>query len=50
MGGLEVARIGLGIVAADAVTLSPDQLSRLDILAEPAGDHHTAAQTWMIDR
>lgn len=37
-------------VAADAVTLTPDQLSRLDNLAAPAGDHHTEAQMRMIDR
>ncbi|WP_454792957.1 aldo/keto reductase [Mycolicibacterium lutetiense] len=37
-------------IAADAVTLSPDQLSRLDNLAAPAGDHHTEAQMRMIDR
>ncbi|MFV8161635.1 aldo/keto reductase [Mycobacterium sp. 134] len=37
-------------VAADAVTLSADQLSRLDNLAPAAGDHHTAAQMRMIDR
>lgn len=37
-------------IAADAVTLTPDQLSRLDNLAAPAGDHHTEAQMRMIDR
>ncbi|MFN6548766.1 aldo/keto reductase [Mycolicibacterium septicum] len=37
-------------VAADAVTLTADQLSTLDNLAPAAGDHHTAAQMRMIDR
>lgn len=37
-------------IAADAVTLTPDQLSQLDNLAAPAGDHHTEAQMRMIDR
>lgn len=37
-------------VAADAVTLSADQLSRLDNLAPAAGDHHSEAQMRMLDR
>ncbi|CRZ17475.1 aldo/keto reductase [Mycolicibacterium neworleansense] len=37
-------------VAADAVTLSDDQLASLDNLAPAAGDHHTEAQMRMIDR
>lgn len=37
-------------VAADAVTLSAEQLSRLDNLAPAAGAHHSEAQMRMIDR
>jgi aryl-alcohol dehydrogenase-like predicted oxidoreductase len=37
-------------VAADAVTLTSEQLATLDRLTPPAGDHHTEAQMRMIDR
>ncbi len=37
-------------VAADAVTLRPDQLATLDGMAPAAGDHHTETQMRMIDR
>lgn len=37
-------------VAADAVTLTSEQLATLDRLTPPAGDHHTEAQMQMIDR
>ncbi|WP_280832666.1 aldo/keto reductase [Mycolicibacterium frederiksbergense] len=37
-------------VAADAVTLSADQLSRLDNLAPAAGDQNSEAQMRMLDR
>lgn len=35
---------------ADAVELTPDQLSRLDRLTPPMGGHHAAAQMGWIDR
>jgi aryl-alcohol dehydrogenase-like predicted oxidoreductase len=37
-------------VAADGVTLSADQLAKLDSATPAAGDHHNAAQMQMIDR
>ncbi|MBP2455435.1 aldo/keto reductase [Mycolicibacterium lutetiense] len=37
-------------IAADAVTLTADQLSSLDNLAPAAGDHHSADQMRMLDR
>jgi aryl-alcohol dehydrogenase-like predicted oxidoreductase len=37
-------------VGADAVKLTPDQLSRLDRLTPPKGGHHAEAQMGWIDR
>lgn len=37
-------------VGADSVHLSAEQLSQLDNLLPPAGDHHSAAQLQWIDR
>ncbi len=37
-------------VGADAVELTPDQLSRLDRLTPPVGGHHAEAQMGWIDR
>ncbi|MGZ4510616.1 MAG: aldo/keto reductase [Mycobacterium sp.] len=37
-------------VGADAVELTPDQLSRLDRLTPPVGGHHAEAQLRWIDR
>jgi aryl-alcohol dehydrogenase-like predicted oxidoreductase len=37
-------------VAADAVELTAEQITRLDDLTPPAGDHHNEAQLRMIDR
>ncbi|OBB89926.1 aldo/keto reductase [Mycobacterium sp. 852002-30065_SCH5024008] len=37
-------------VSADAVELTPDQLSRLDRLTPPQGGHHAEAQMGWIDR
>ncbi|OBF58927.1 aldo/keto reductase [Mycobacterium sp. 852002-53434_SCH5985345] len=37
-------------VGADAVELTPDQLSRLDRLTPPRGGHHAEAQMGWIDR
>ena len=37
-------------VGADAVELTPDQLSRLDRLTPPVGSHHAEAQMGWIDR
>ena len=37
-------------VAASAVTLSPEQVAKLDNLTPPAGDHHNEQQMQMIDR
>ncbi|OBH88622.1 aldo/keto reductase [Mycobacterium sp. E2733] len=37
-------------VGADAVELTPDQLSRLDRLTPPKGGHHAEAQMGWIDR
>jgi aryl-alcohol dehydrogenase-like predicted oxidoreductase len=37
-------------VAADAVELTPAQLSRLDAIPPAAGEHHTAEQMRMIER
>lgn len=37
-------------VGADAVTLTPDQLRRLDELPAPEGEHHTAEQMRLIER
>ncbi|WP_369990586.1 aldo/keto reductase [Streptosporangium sp. 'caverna'] len=34
--------------AADALTLTPEQTTRLDALADAAGDHHNEAQMKMI--
>ncbi|MCX4095849.1 aldo/keto reductase [Nocardia sp. alder85J] len=36
-------------IGADGLTLTADQLARLDGLTPPAGDHHTAAQMRMIE-
>jgi aryl-alcohol dehydrogenase-like predicted oxidoreductase len=32
------------------VTLTPEQVSRLDNITQPLGDHHSAAQMAMFDR
>jgi aryl-alcohol dehydrogenase-like predicted oxidoreductase len=37
-------------VAADDVELTADQLSRLDDIAPPVGDHHSEEQRLMLDR
>ena len=37
-------------VGADAITLSAEQLERLDSLPPAAGDHHNEAQMRMIER
>jgi aryl-alcohol dehydrogenase-like predicted oxidoreductase len=37
-------------VAAEAVELTTEQITRLNDLTPPAGDHHTEAQLRMIDR
>jgi aryl-alcohol dehydrogenase-like predicted oxidoreductase len=37
-------------VAAEAVELTTEQITRLNDLTPPAGDHHTEAQLGMIDR
>ena len=37
-------------IGADAVQLTPDQISRLDALPPPAGDHHSEEQMRMIER
>ena len=37
-------------VAADALTLTAEQLAGLDALTPPAGDHHNEQQMAMIDR
>ena len=37
-------------VAADDVTLTADQLRRLDEIAPPIGDHHSEAQMQLLDR
>lgn len=37
-------------VAADAVTLTAEQLSRLDNVSPAVGDHHSEAQMEMLDR
>ena len=37
-------------VGADTVTLTPDQLRRLDELPAPEGEHHTAEQMQLIER
>ena len=37
-------------VAADAVTLTTEQLSRLDNVSPAAGDHHSEAQMQLLDR
>jgi aryl-alcohol dehydrogenase-like predicted oxidoreductase len=36
--------------AADSVELTPEQITRLDNLTPPAGDHHNEAQMQMLDR
>jgi aryl-alcohol dehydrogenase-like predicted oxidoreductase len=48
-GTKRVSRVAENI-AADTVTLSADQLTRLDALAAAAGDHYNEAQMGMIDR
>jgi len=37
-------------IAADTVTLGPEQIRRLDELPAPSGEHHDEAQMAMIDR
>jgi aryl-alcohol dehydrogenase-like predicted oxidoreductase len=48
-GTKRVSRLEENVAAAD-VTLTPDQLTRLDDLTPPAGDHHNEAQLRMIER
>jgi diketogulonate reductase-like aldo/keto reductase len=36
--------------AADAVTLTPEQIATIDALPMAEGDHHTAEQMQMIER
>jgi aryl-alcohol dehydrogenase-like predicted oxidoreductase len=36
--------------AADSVELTPEQITRLDNLTPPAGDHHNEAQMQMLGR
>ncbi|CAA9255210.1 MAG: hypothetical protein AVDCRST_MAG54-2197 [uncultured Actinomycetospora sp.] len=46
---LRVSRLEENL-GADAVTLTPDQLRRLDELAALEGEHHTAEQMQLIER
>ncbi|WP_369797913.1 aldo/keto reductase [Nocardia sp. BMG111209] len=48
-GTKRVSRLEENVTAAD-LTLTPEQLSRLDNLTPPAGDHHNEAQMRMIER
>jgi aryl-alcohol dehydrogenase-like predicted oxidoreductase len=48
-GTKRVARVEENI-AADAVTLTADQLARLDNVSPAAGDHHTEEHMQMLDR
>ena len=48
-GTKRVSRVEENIAAGD-VTLSPEQVAKLDNLTPPAGDHHNEQQMQMIDR
>ncbi|MQY27456.1 aldo/keto reductase [Nocardia aurantia] len=48
-GTKRVSRLEENAAAAD-LTLTPEQLTRLDSLTPPAGDHHNEAQMRMIER
>jgi aryl-alcohol dehydrogenase-like predicted oxidoreductase len=48
-GTVQVAHLEEDLASVDIV-LTPDQVDRLDNVTQPRGDHHSPAQTAMLDR
>lgn len=48
-GTIRISHLEEDLLAADIV-LSPEQISTLDNITQPEGDHHTVAQAMMLDR